>query len=559
MPQHFLLCALVLCYGISAVGAAQPRTSKKKNSSSPATQEEAPNDSAAVRPADTVQAPAAMDRVVVGGSGKYLIAFLPNLKKVVVLDVAAKQIAQSIPVDDEDVLIAAGETRLVVHERGKGVLSRYKLGSWRRELTVACEPYAALAMGSSSEGPLLAVGGTAILIDLTTLKATGATFNSPHLRSGGSHLHSSGYLFASADGETFGLTRDGVSPSGVMIMQCSDGQLTGTYEHQSAGMVVPGADGSVIYTNRGRSSVDYKPLDRRAPGSVTTTFVPAATGPFYLSLPNADRHAPKPAKTAPMPLVVHCQNDSAPLVTVTDVTLPGRANEGRPTRGNRLGLNRQVFFLPAVDGLVTVPSSVDQFVIQHFNVREELDKSGTDYFFVSSTLPSEFKPGAKLSYQIEVMAKHDGTKFALETGPPGMSVSPAGFAHVGRPCLPTSPTTRRSASSSRFRTRLGQELSHTIKLNDGKVPKNAVAAGRFTPNLPVPRATFPRPQPAESSCCAASIDVAANASWHDRRASRSDEMRCRGQASGKIPDRTVAFPQGGDGARRGGKEDRQDS
>ena len=36
-------------------------------------------------------------------------------------------------------------------------------------------------------------------------------------------------------------------------MQFLNGQLQGKYEHYTAGMVVPGPDGSVVYTNRGRN------------------------------------------------------------------------------------------------------------------------------------------------------------------------------------------------------------------------------------------------------------------------------------------------------------------
>ena len=113
---------------------------------------------ASERPQQTVDLPAPMQQLVVGGSGKFLVAALPNVKQVAVIDVAAKKIARTVPVDDADCLIAAGETRFVVLQRGQGTIGRYNLETGERESTQSCEAYTALAMGSSSEGPIFAAG-----------------------------------------------------------------------------------------------------------------------------------------------------------------------------------------------------------------------------------------------------------------------------------------------------------------------------------------------------------------------------------------------------------------
>ena len=152
------------------------------------------------------------------------------------LDVAEKKIVKTLDVEEEDVLIAAGETRLVIFQRGKGIISRYKLGTWKRELSVACEPYTKLAMGSSSEGPLLALSTGAVTVDLTTLKPTGTTMSG--------YLAIPGNLQAAANGQVFGNCdkRDASLPTGLMVLSIVDGKTARelrTYErwrrHSRAG------------------------------------------------------------------------------------------------------------------------------------------------------------------------------------------------------------------------------------------------------------------------------------------------------------------------------------
>ena len=68
-------------------------------------------------------------------------------------------------------LVAAGETKFVVLSAAKEVISRYNLSSSSaRESTVACNAYRGLAMGASSEGPLIGAAEGFDLIDLDTLK-----------------------------------------------------------------------------------------------------------------------------------------------------------------------------------------------------------------------------------------------------------------------------------------------------------------------------------------------------------------------------------------------------
>ena len=417
-----------------------------------------------------------MKRVVVAASGKYLIAFLPSRKEVAVVDVAAKTIVKTLPVDDEDVLIAAGETRLVVLERGKGVISRYKLATWERELAVACEPYTSLAMGSSSEGPLVALGTGATIIDLTTLKPTDSIMSG--------HLQVPGNLQASANGQVFGNWHSSYSPSGLMVLSIVDGKLRGNYEHSSVGAIMPGPDGRVIYTAAGRFGPNCEHFDDIPRGNVSQVLLPAASGPFYLTLSyDAIANFRNPA---PLRLTVHCQNDRAPLLTVADATLPDIPRNIHPAQMTALALQQRLFLLPVADALVSVPSTSDQFLIQPFNVQEELDKAGTDYFFVSSMSPTVLQRGKKLSYQIEVLSKQGKVQYSLESAPPGMSVSPQGLLTWD---VPADFSADNAAATIKVRDGSGQEILHAVRLSEEQPQSQPIVMRR----APTPLANVPRP------------------------------------------------------------------
>jgi hypothetical protein len=253
----------------------------------------------AKRACEVVELPSPMKRIVVGGSGRFLIATLPALKQVIVIDVLAKNIRKSIHIDDGDTVVAAGETKLVILQRDTGVISRFNLDTGERELTIACDPYTSLAMGSSSEGPILAYRDAVVFLDLQSLKPTGATANLVHGQ-GCSLWH------AAANGKVFGGRRESGSPTGLAILQVADndpnmnyrhnnfGTVTRSvdgryvcilnYEHNSFGNIFPSPDGRVIYTGMGRFSPDARSLERSPTSYATRILIPGATGPFFLSL-----------------------------------------------------------------------------------------------------------------------------------------------------------------------------------------------------------------------------------------------------------------------------------
>jgi S1-C subfamily serine protease len=433
-----------------------PRSNAVEKESAPTAEAEPADALASERPHQNVELPAPMEQLVLGGSGKFLVAALPSVKKVALIDVAAKKVAKLIPIEDADSLIAAGETQFVVLERGQGVIGRYNLETGERDLSKPCEAYSALAMGGSSEGPIFAVGSKSALVDLKTLEAHEVHVNVPFWNT---QTHA---VVAAANGQVFTSANTTGSPRGMAVFEVDGDTLRSAYRHSSNSPVLPSPDGQVMYAEGKRYDAKTRPLgDQSTNRHESWTAYPAATGPFYMKLLLRGRRRGTP--TEPLRLMIQYQADDAPLLTVKGIALPDLAWASGAHEHPPLPPERRLFWMPVADSIVSVPDRCDQLVIQHFNLKEELDKSGTDYFQLASAPPRQFKRGQKTSYTIEVVSKQGGVQYALENGPPGAAVSPEGVLTWD---VPSDFTSHEALMVVKLKNGAGQELSHSFKLND---------------------------------------------------------------------------------------------
>jgi len=361
------------------------------------------------RPVHIITLASPIQQVVVGKSGKLLIATLPDAKQVVIVDVTKKQVIRTINVRNTDLLIAAGESKLVILDRVNCVISRYDLTSLQRELTVACEPYRLIVLGCSSEGPILGVGAEFAQLNLQTLKPSRVISN---------NLPASdvGNLLAAANGQSFSGWKTASQPSGMMVLKLAGETLESTQDSAELGQVIPGSDGSVFYTSLGRYSADGKSMETSVDNKPKSEWVPASTGPFYLTL-NCDGEK----QTTPSHLNLHSQNSDTTLATVKNVALPDFHTADQSTK---LVSQRQ-FFLPNVDSFVSVVDN--QLWVHRLNVKEELDRPAKPYLFIVSMPPSTVTRGAQMSHSVESFPKKPTIQFALEGAPAGMSISKSGL------------------------------------------------------------------------------------------------------------------------------------
>jgi hypothetical protein len=215
-----------------------------------------------------------------------------------------------------------------------------------------------------------------------------------------------------------------------------------------------------MYAEGKRYDAKTRPLgDQSTNRHESWTAYPAATGPFYMKLLLRGRRRGTP--TEPLRLTIQYQADDAPLLTVKGIALPDLAWASGAHEHPPLPPERRLFWMPVADSIVSVPDRCDQLVIQHFNLKEELDKSGTDYFQLASAPPRQFKRGQKISYTIEVVSKQGGVQYALENGPPGAAVSPEGVLTWD---VPSDFTSHEALMVVKLRNGAGQRL-HKLRMS----------------------------------------------------------------------------------------------
>jgi hypothetical protein len=415
-----------------------------------------------VRAPITVPLPGPAHAIAVGGSGKYLIAHLAKQNSVVIVDVVAKKIRTTIPVEG-NVLLAAGETKLVVYQDA-GTLTRYDLASGESEQTVPCGKYFSLALGSSSEGPLACGGATVDFFDLQTMKRTGLAVTNTHAPLPFEEVRASanGRIFAATDRRGF----SGACSLEIDGTQVQQRTCPPTLRPQPIRLSY---DGTYLFTAAGRCDRDWKILTPKSADNGARRVWPAATGPYLLSF-NAAAMSNAPAGMRSR-LSLYCQNDDHAVLTIMGVTLPAM----RDVRNGGISAFRQDFYLlPIAGALVAVPEDKNQFDIYPFSIQEELDRSGVDYFFVTSTPPCVIQPGQSLTYRIEVASKYADLKFRLESGPAGMAISEAGELSWQ---VPKDFAEQEVNAVINIQNAAGQDLSHKIRMLNANPPADGRRSG----------------------------------------------------------------------------------
>lgn len=483
--------------GASSSGGAtpaQPTTPAVASTAMPATT--TPMPVAVVPPAEPqarattiIKLPAALDDTCVGGGGRYLVGSIKTLRQVVIVDLVEKKVVKYVPVDDDQVSVAAGMTRFVVAMGTKNILSRFKLATGERELTQTYtgNTIQRIAMGSASEGPFLPVAGDRFgreapqLYDLQTLKPMDVNYGQSHgFGRFGNNVR------VSADGTVFGSWNSGSSPSGLNVAVISGKSMSFAYEHNSVGMVLPSPDGRVVYTSGGIFTTGAQRIGGE-PANFSEGWkvpLPATSGPFYLTLFLPDSFRSKPGDAR---LTLHMQGETSPILTLTDVVMPLDPDpDGARSYESRMNIDRRLHLLPIAEAIVTIPTTMDQLIVQRFNLDEELAKSEVDYLFVSSLSPASIAAGTKLTYKVEAKSKRGGVKFRLEAGPTGMAITPDGV-------LTWQPTAAANGNEEVVIVGVsdssGQEIFHTFKLLVGARASTPASGPRPVGATPQPLST----------------------------------------------------------------------
>jgi hypothetical protein len=385
--------------------------------------------------------------------------------------------------------------KLFVAVPEKNLLQRWDLTTLEREVTV---PVAAnvqtLLMGRGSAGPLfVGIGegdihnrGGPRFAQAPSMFLNPANMKEVRYKTERSHGMFADGAQVSADGTLVVGRNDW--PGGVSALL--RGSSIMMYHDENVFFGAPTGDGLAILSSSGIYSPE---LMRRGdpPGNKTPfpmaagALIPATHGNTYLQVspPPGD---PFPREGSKYKAAVFLTGDSRPLVQLGE--LEGLRVTQQFGRGDAstLPLQKRVFFIPTAKVIIVLSPTHDKLYLHRFDLNEALEKSEIDYLLVTSSPPQQYAAGAKFSYQAEVKSRKGGVKYKIESGPKGMSITPAGLLTWDVPAGFDEEADVILAISDSS----GQEIFHTFHLARG-----AAAVVGEAPKEPPPKVEGPKDPP----------------------------------------------------------------
>jgi WD40 repeat protein len=430
--------------------------------------------------------------VAVGGGGRYLILTLKEARQIAVFDVNAADIVKTIALPSENALVTAGAKAFFIAFPDQGLFQRWDLETMTREGANLPSPIRArlkgLAMGSDSDGPLLAVWSPDSnnnfpqqvrfsFLDPNTLKVlkagpiTNGGFQgigsvSP---SGGTillhpFLQQRVHVRASAGGDLYGIWQTNGSPSGFQTLAVRRSALKGIYNHDSLDHLAPGPDGLTVYTGRGGElDAEGKPLrgsDSRPPTSPALT-IPSTDPVYYLSINGLNQNRSPNSPATAVTASVHAASDGTRLLTVQQLDEMKGVGNSEAWIADDFTNEKRFHLIPAARLLITIPPTNDRLVLRRLDIEKALDQLRVDTLIVTTPSNLHAEAGKVLHHRIEARSKAGGLRYALADGPDGLTVSPTGELTWTPPRRPVGDTVKAVVTVA---DPSGRERFHTITI-----------------------------------------------------------------------------------------------
>jgi hypothetical protein len=399
---------------------------------------------------------------IVGGSGRYFIAHLPAEKKIAVFDVVAGRIVHELNDVSDDAIIAASREKLIVALPGQKLMQRYDLATMERE-KVAPLPGKGITLrallGANSDGPLLLGAEDAQLVDLQTLEPLVVK---GELIGAGKGLQ----IHPSYDGQTLAGIPTGYGP--VAYTRC---QLNGTRATRqnfsstshATRYAWPTADGRLIAVT---GSALFGPLLEEVPAKWLdgATIFPSVDPRYFIAVrPLLDERQKKHV------CHVHVCTTSERQIVGTFVgfeEVGKEASDWQASLTNQVNEGQERFhYLPWAGAIVALSYGNQEFVVQRYDLLQQLEQSGVEFLFVDSLPPFEATRGDTLRYPIAVKSKSAAITYRLETGPDGATISDDGVVTWN---IPRETSDAHVQFIVAIKNGGGKEILHSfsVKLND---------------------------------------------------------------------------------------------
>lgn len=242
-----------------------------------------------------VTLPGPTSSVTVAGGGRLLLLHVPKTKQVLVFDVSAAKVVREIGVPEADVLVAGGKNTFVIYLPAKNAIERWSCDPLERQpggKSPFTDPVKALAMGSASNGPLVAAvagtrqtfngGCTLAYFDPATLKEIPYTRSGDRSGGGVGDRRTPAAIRVSADGRVVTGWGPG-GPTGAESNVIEGSQVNRRWYLTAPRPLLPAADGRVLFAPGQVVASNLPPDVGRQVGPVVH-YVPAAHANWYVGI-----------------------------------------------------------------------------------------------------------------------------------------------------------------------------------------------------------------------------------------------------------------------------------
>lgn len=356
--------------------------------------------------------PGKITNATLAGGGDLLVFHIPDQEKLAFFSFKKQRMVAYAKTFAHNAILAGGKDKLVVVFPEAGLIERWNLRTFERELRVTSplvDKIEDVAIGFDSDGPLWLKTQYGIkALDLQTMRESDHTWVGDVPR-------------ASRHGRIL------VNPAGNQVYV--DFMYITAYPGWFLSFSPPldnhsgfFADPLYVQADLGGRRYLSAPWPEGKPDNLTPLeyFVPTRDSAYFLDVDYHDRlrgRTSRPVLTicsafdgrdicpVPLPETVMVTSDEAPYYLPQELRFQYRAKQNL---------------------LVVIPLEADQLILEHVDLVKGLQSGVTDYFFIESSSPPSVLRGGTLTYDIVAHARKTPIKYELLSGPAGMTVSPSG-------------------------------------------------------------------------------------------------------------------------------------
>jgi hypothetical protein len=376
----------------------------------------------------TLRLGAKVDDAAQGGAGRFVVLAQPGASRVTVVDVAARKVARELDAGTEKFIVAVGLRYAFAVDTEHRRLRRWDLDRFEQtDVPLPPEVDAGdparkapvvlnAALGCAAEGPLLLVDGRrhSVFVDPRTLKVVRVRQIG---RRDPDEFWNTAYvdLTAAPDGKTF------FGSSSVLAQEPGILRFKGDAV-ECVQMGFPQDDRPRWRTADPLLHLAFQAAHERMKGRHLRAFAGCMTDRFVgATLDDRRRATFSLYSLATLERVL----DLPPLEELAPVT--EFAPYDPEPQDRRLTIAKRLFVVPQHGAILMIPPrGDDRVVVRPFDFGNAVAKAGGRHLEVARVELTTVTRGKKVSLQLATVPAGAGVTFKLESGPPGLTVSPTG-------------------------------------------------------------------------------------------------------------------------------------